>query len=464
MVLLALPWLNPWAPLPVANTVPLLVSWACLALVLLLAKGLCVRDVVLSWVLAALISSVIGWAQYFGWAQVFSPWVHVPDHLGEAMGNLRQRNQLATSLGIGMVAVLYWRTQGLAVRHAMWMLALLATGNAATSSRTGLLHMVLVLAFAVLWSQRQAQGQQRWSWRLALWAGGIYLFSSWALPATLSLLSGQDALSALVRMGQHDGCGSRRLLWSNVLDLIAQKPWSGWGWGELKYAHYMTDYTGDRFCDILGNAHNLPLHLAVTLGVPLTVFLLMAFVTWVLWMRPWKTRRPHEQLAWAVLALIGLHSLLEFPLWYGPFQLAVVLSLAWLVRSESSGVLVWSRSLRTGAGVVLAIACLMAVDYARVRQIYVPPAARLPLWRERPLEAAKESWFFTETAAFAELTLTPVTADNAHWAFSTSQALVHYSPEPRVVQSLIQSAQILGHNELASEHQQRLRRAFPAQP
>ena len=269
-----------------ANTVPLLVSWACLALVLLMAKGLCVRDVVLSWVIAALISSVIGWVQYFGWAHVFSPWVHAPDHLGEAMGNLRQRNQLATSLGMGMVAVLYLRTQGLALRHAMWMLAVLATGNAATSSRTGLLHMFLVLAFAVLWSQRQAQGSQRWSWRLALWACSIYLFSSWALPTILSFMSGQDTLSAIVRMGNHDGCGSRRLLWSNVLDLIAQKPWVGWGWGELKYAHYMTDYAGDRFCDILGNAHNLPLHLAVTLGVPLAVLLILAFFTWVLWMRP----------------------------------------------------------------------------------------------------------------------------------------------------------------------------------
>ena len=35
-------------------------------------------------------------------------------------------------------------------------------------------------------------------------------------------------------------------------------------------------------------------------------------------------------MAWAVLAVIGLHSLLEYPLWYGPFQIAFGLCLAWL--------------------------------------------------------------------------------------------------------------------------------------
>ena len=48
----------------------------------------------------------------------------------------------------------------------------------------------------------------------------------------------------------------------------ASSPWLGWGWGELDYAHYATLYDGPRFCDILDNAHNLPLHLAVELGIP----------------------------------------------------------------------------------------------------------------------------------------------------------------------------------------------------
>ncbi len=70
-----------------------------------------------------------------------------------------------------------------------------------------------------------------------------------------------------------------------MLHLIAQKPWLGWGWGELDYAHYMTLFPGVRFCVLLDNAHNLPLHLAVELGVPVAALLCFAVLAWV-----WKAR------------------------------------------------------------------------------------------------------------------------------------------------------------------------------
>ncbi|WP_258305060.1 O-antigen ligase family protein, partial [Escherichia coli] len=68
-------------------------------------------------------------------------------------------------------------------------------------------------------------------------------------------------------------CVGRATLWSNVLELIAQRPWAGWGWGELDYAHYIHPFAGERFCVLLDNAHNLPLHLAVELGLPAALLL-----------------------------------------------------------------------------------------------------------------------------------------------------------------------------------------------
>src|SRR5665811_2179347 len=89
-------------------------------------------------------------------------------------------------------------------------------------------------------------------------------------------------------------------------------------------------YPGARFCEILDNAHNLPLHLVVELGLPLAVLVCGAGL-WLVWrQRPWRERDATRQMAWAVLALILLHSLLEYPLWYGPFQVAFGLSL-WLL-------------------------------------------------------------------------------------------------------------------------------------
>jgi hypothetical protein len=151
--LLVLPWLAPWSPSPQPNTMPLLVSWACIGFLMLWAPRIQALDVARAWTMAALISSVMGLIQYFGAADALSPWLHVPG-LGEASANLRQRNQLATLLAIGMLAVLWWQAHGLKTRHALWMLALLAIGNAATSSRTGLLHMLLVCGLVMFWAWR----------------------------------------------------------------------------------------------------------------------------------------------------------------------------------------------------------------------------------------------------------------------------------------------------------------------
>ena len=108
-----------------------------------------------------------------------------------------------------------------------------------------------------------------------------------------------------------------------MLDLIAQHPWTGWGWGELSFAHYSTLYQGPRFTEILDNAHNLPLHLAVELGIPAALLICGGFGWLVLAARPWRETDPARLMAWGLLGVIVLHSLLEYPLWYGPFQLVV---------------------------------------------------------------------------------------------------------------------------------------------
>ena len=463
---MVLPWIAPWSPSPQANTVPLLVSWACIGLLFVWGQRMQPLDIARAWVVAALISSVMGLIQYFGAASAFSAWLHVPG-LGEANANLRQRNQLATLLGIGVLAVLWWQALGLKTRHALWMLTVLAVGNAATTSRTGLLHMLLVTSLAVFWAWRSRWNTPRFSPRLAFWALAVYLLANWALPWSLSILSGQDVIDALTRMGHNEGCASRRVLWANVLELISQQPWTGWGWGELKYAHYITAYEGGpekRFCAILGNAHNLPLHLAVTLGFPITAALgLVLLATWA-WARPWLSRLPEHQLAWSVLAVIGLHSLLEFPLWYGPFQMAVLLCGVLLLAPASGFKAAPSRGLQLAGGVILAVVCLVGADYARARQIYMPAAQRWPVWRGDPLGAAHSSWFFKRSAVFAELTMTRITPENAPWVLAASQEMLHYSPEPQVVRQLILSAHRLGRQDLVDLHSARWRAAFPSEP
>jgi hypothetical protein len=252
------------------------------------------------------------------------------------------------------------------------------------------------------------------------------------------------------------------VLWDNVLRLIAEHPWRGWGWGELDYAHYLHLY-GDapRFCDILDNAHNLPLHVAVELGVP-AALLLCGLVAWaVLRARPWRETDADRQLAWCVLAVIGIHSLLEYPLWYGPFQLALGLALGLLAPHAPAAVALGARARAGIASIGLVLVGYSAWDYERMSQLYLEPENRLAFWRDDTLAHARRSWLFASQAQFAQLTLTPLTRGNAAQVYTMAQAMLHYSPEPRVIERLIESATMLGRYDEAVLHLARYRAAFP---
>ena len=461
--LLVFPWLEPWAPAPLPNVLPLLISWSCIGLLMASGQRLQARDIASAWAIAAMVSSAMGLLQYFGQADAFNHWIHVPEYLGEARANLRQRNQLATLTAMGVAAVLWWAQNGLPRPHALGMLALIATGNAATNSRTGLLQMLLVTVLVLGWSFAHRSSRERLPWRLALWALGVYACAAWALPHLLSMSSGADIVSALTRMGHDDGCGSRKVLWRNVLELIAQKPWWGWGWDELKYAHYSASYSGERFCEILGNAHNTPLQLAFALGVPLAALITLGLVAIAWIMRPWQSHNMDQQLAWAVLAVIGLHSLLEFPLWYGPFQMAVLLCIVLLSRPKHEDPHRSPRFLPMVGISILAVTTFIAVDYSRVRQIFIPADQRTSLWPGDAMSVAKSSLVFRATAEFAEFSLTPVTPENAAQMLKTGLQMLHYSPEPRVIRKVIEAADLVGDAVSAERHRALMKTAFPTE-
>jgi len=471
VLLLALPWLWPFTLGPTSATEPWLVALAAAAALLVLWPDRVdvsrhAHWIATGWLAAALVSGAIGLVQYFDLEAPLFPWVDIA-RPGQAFANLRQTNQLATLLAIGLLALGWLARNGRVQRGlAVAMAALLITALAATASRTGLVQLLVLALLAVVWSRA---GAPRWrAWRMALAALSIYLVAALLLPWLARELLGIDGRSVLVRMtGEEIGCSSRLVLWRNVLHLIALRPWLGWGWGELDYAHYITLYDGPRFCEILDNAHNLPLQLAVELGVPVAIAVCGAVAWWLWRSRPWREREAARQLAWGVLLVIGLHSLLEYPLWYGPFQIAALLSLWLLWATRRGGKLSigpWLAGPRRSMGVLLlAAAAFAGWDYWRVSQVFLPEEARAAAWRSDPLAAARASLFFRGAARFAEVTTRTPTRDNAAWMLPAAERTLHFSPEPSVIVRVIEAAALLGKDELVLAHLTRFKAAFPAE-
>ena len=187
---MVLPWLNPFAPGPLPPTAQSLFTLTCASLLLwgLISLG---READFSapaaeaWISAALLSCLIGLLQYFGVSDALSPWVSTTA-AGEAVANLRQRNQFATLTNMGLAALLWWslrqsaatdltpadgRVRKTGSTYETWAsangvswtaaaAALLAIGNAASSSRTGLVQLVMLIALAAWWGGLRRRGGQ----------------------------------------------------------------------------------------------------------------------------------------------------------------------------------------------------------------------------------------------------------------------------------------------------------------
>ena len=500
LLAVALPFLFCFTRAPSTNFWPVLFAWGCGVVLVLLAvlRGqrrpgraaaggasaeppawalVSAPHLALGLLCASLVAGVIGLLQYF-WGDPGIAGVQ-PSVLGQAIGNLRQRNQQASLISMGVLAV-FWLFEHRApalVAHCAdrrqplvrWLvngftlaaLALLAAASAATASRTGAVQWLLVVGLLALWPVAGA----RRPWGFVLAALFLYVLAAWGLPVVLEATSGAATEGLFTRLlVEAPGCTSRTVLWSNVLHLITQRPWLGWGWGELDYAHYVTQFPGTRFCVLLDNAHNLPLQLAVELGVPLALAVCGAIVAWVWCSRPWAERRSPRQLAWGILAVIGLHSLLEFPLWYGPFQLVALLAVCLLCP--------WPLPRWVSAPAFrLSVACLMlgvealgayvGWDYYRVSQLYLPLEERAPALRDDTVRKVGATPFFRDQVDFALLTTTGLTQNNASQVFAVANKLLHFSPEPRVIEPLIESAVMLGLDDEAAFHIERYRAAYP---
>lgn len=492
LLAVALPFLFSVTSPPSTNVWPLLTSWSCITLLAALAWLRALRSrrhpelcdggttaatwLALGLLLAAVVGSVVCLVQYFGGDVGLAPWIHASTP-GQAVGNLRQRNQQATLVALGAWvlawSVAQWQARGAGgARHprvpeslaglAFGMaLTVLALASAATSSRTGAVQWLVIVVLLLWW--RRSLG--RMALGVALGGVVLYIAAAWLLPLALHGFSGVQAEGLFNRFsGDSHQCTSRRVLWSNVLTLIAQKPWTGWGWNELDYAHYTTLFPGERFCVLLDNAHNLPLHLAVELGLPAAVLLCGAALWFTLQARPWRETDPVRQLAWGVLALIGAHSMLEFPLWYGPFQLAALgaLALLWPRRRmpcPPSAMLLAATGVALVAGTVFL--AWVAHDYHRISQLYKVPDKRDPAYRDMAPATTAPSLLFEEQVDFALLPSIALTPATAQQVFDLSGQLLHYSPEPRVIERRIDSAVMLGRDDEAAYHLLRYRIAYP---
>ncbi|MDY0744498.1 Wzy polymerase domain-containing protein [Paucibacter sp. R3-3] len=379
---------------------------------------------------------------------------------GRALGNMRQPNHLASLLMWSSVAAVYLTDQDerFEAKGARIALPLLLFGLVfavvLSASRTGMVGVFLLAIWGLL--DRKLKRESRW----ALIATPLMMAVSWYAMYLWANSGGGHAFGAESRITS-EGAGSpeRMKILANAWELVKRNPWTGVGWGEFNLAWTMTPFP-NRPIAFFDHSHNIVMQLAVELGIP-ACLLIVGLLCWSLWraLRDSMLARDNSdavvrRCAFMIVLMIGLHSLLEYPLWYAYFLLpaafAFGLALGPLEPSAKRGPSLQIPLLLAGVAVI--VGSLYAVwDYRRVVVIYVPPQHAEPL-ADR-IEEGQRSTFFAHHADYAAAT----SLEPGEYALQAARKTGHNLIDARLMMSWAQSLHATGDDDRARYIVQRLK-------
>ncbi len=427
----------------------------------------------LAWglLLAALGGALVSVIQVFMPDWTDAAWIARSGIPGRAVGNIRQPNHLASLLLWGCIAAVWlsesWARERPALRALLpvllWLLLFCVVLSA---SRTGMWFGVALL---VLWGVLDASLSRQA--RLSLLITPLLTYASWQFMHWWSAASGH-AFGAEARLAEGAGSPSRVAILKNSWALLQQHPWRGVGWGDFNFAWTLTPFP-DRPVAFFDHCHNLVMQVLVEMGWPLGL-LMLGGLGWLLWLALRAAYRAQGDMALQrrcalmVVLMIGLHSMLEYPLWYLYFLLptAFALGLA-LAREEMDGsvpasdgqdltpaapVSDWrQRLLQVAGGLMIAGAAYAALDYLHIVDIYRSGPRLAPL--EERIAKGQRSLLFSAAADYAAATVPPPSQATLDAARRTGHSLI----DVRLMIAWAQSLHAVGETDKARYLVQRLR-------
>ncbi len=337
----------------------------------------------LCWFLIAgsLLSAAIGLTQLLGVNTPLAPLI-VPQLHGRIYANTGQPNHLASYLCLGLASVGYmFGVRRISGWPATAALLLILPVLAASGSRAVWLYALVfvVLAGLLRWRRPGAESTRILLFSIAISAG---LFLALFLLARLLPLTSLP-IETIGSNVQAKGLSSavRLRFWEGGWLMFASSPLIGVGFKQFAWNYFaltahepaLTTEEG-----IIDHAHNLVVQVGAEFGVAGLAILLAGLGWWL-----WALRREHPtaQLWWILAALwvLGLHSMLEYPLWYAYFLgIAAVL----LGAGEPSALSVGNP--RSGRVVLAAAVLLGVVAFSNVFRDY----RTLQRIQRSPVEAA----------------------------------------------------------------------------
>ena len=287
---------------------------------------------------------------------------HLPNQVIRAYANVSQPNQLALLFCIGIASTWwFYQTRKIGPIVAVVLVLMILWGLALTQSRIGWL---IIPVYAACTVRRRGRNMFRQVPFVAI-AGmvGTYIAIVALLPR-IAVLYGASVMSA----GERAQTGAERIgLYRQALAISWQHPWIGVGWfqfgpNQLRIANEIQP------APYAEHSHNIVLNLIAELGWPIGMALVVATLWWCIASYRCQTKTREGGFATLFFWAVGIHSMLEFPLWYAYVLMPTALLLGAAHQSQfGSKQITLPRWLVTSVFVVMAAGMVaVATDYRRL--------------------------------------------------------------------------------------------------
>jgi O-antigen ligase len=321
------------------------------------------------------LNMLAGLIQHYRWNTFLNPYVTAKTAYA-VYGNTAQPNHFADYMALGMISL------GLLhVRFGLrlWQSALLAAPMlfvmVLSGSRSPWLYLSFAVALAWLWQRRDGTKRPLLHFGIMLLAGFVVMHGVAEIPWLEGVSGG---ITSAERLFSDNASGRIRLhLWKEAALIFTQHPLLGTGFGQFAYQHMLlaADLRNPAVNGLYNNAHDLVMQLAAEGGLAALAVLLGTLGMWI-WHSVVRGAAftIYHWWGYAALAVLGIHSLLEYPLWYAYFIAIAALLLGLFDGAE------YRLELRTtGRLAVLAILVMGVVLLVQTRTGYLKLGTALSL-------------------------------------------------------------------------------------
>jgi len=314
------------------------------------------------------LGALIGVLQHYRWHSPLDQ-VLVAKVASSVYGNLAQPNHFANYTALGLISLgLLFQQRKLHAGYVAALAAPLLLVMTLSGSRSSWIYLVVISVLA-WWSGRgRPELRPLLRYCLLLLAGFAVMHGVVQLPFMKGAGSNFNVMQRM--FGDATSGGIRLYLWHEAWLIFKQSPWLGTGFGQFAWQHFQlgpllqrTHITG-----LYNNAHNLVFQLAAEAGIAGLLVLFAALGVWLNGLRCAVLTAAHWW-GYAVLGVLTIHSLLEYPLWYAYFLAVAAILLGAL--DETRYRLEWRGAARVSmvAMLLLALFSLLQLrnDYQQLK-------------------------------------------------------------------------------------------------